>query len=340
MAEKLPSGKYRYKLYTGMKDGKRHYMSFVAETASKAREEAERWKTLNLSSGSNQSLLEASRAFLRDRKNTLSPSTYNDYANRIEYLQDFAPDLFKKRLSAVTTRDLQALVNRLSAKPKKTGGVISPKTVMAYYSLLDTVLKYHGVKIDNVHLPQRKPPELVIPEDETVTRLLQVIKGTNLEIPVLLAALGPMRRGEICALTLNDIDGNIVHVSKSMVLTNERDWQIKYPKTSAGFRDIEYPAYVTDLIREKGYIVNCNPDTLSKHFVRVLSRHGFDHFRFHDLRHYAASFLLALGIPPLYVMERGGWQSQHSMRRYTHALDKQKAEFASLANSAFEKIMG
>ena len=338
--ERLPSGKYRYKLYIGMRDGKRQYKSFVAETPYKAQEAAEGWKRIHLPSDDDPTLLQAVEGFLAARENTLSPSTYNDYRNKFEFLQDFAPDIFKKKLSVIRAQDFQVLVNRLAVKPKQNGRKISPKTVLSYYSLLNAVMGYHGIKIENVRLPQRKPPELNIPEDETVRRLLSVIKGTNLEIPVLLAALGPMRRGEICALTLQDIEGNIVHVRKSMVLDSEKQWRIKYPKSTAGFRDIEYPSYVTDLIREKGYIVECNPDTLTKHFVRVLQRHGFEHFRFHDLRHYAASFLLALGIPPLYVMERGGWQSQHSMRRYTHALDKQRSEFSKIANDAFANLMG
>lgn len=341
MAEKLPSGKYRYKLYIGMKDGKRQYKSFVAESAYKAQEAAEEWKVRHLPSDDDPSLLQASEAFLAARTDILSPSTYRDYRNRIEYLKQFAPDLWKKRLSAIRALDIQTLVNRLATKPSERDRTkpISPKTVAEYYGVVETILSSYGIRFD-VKLPQRKPPELNIPEDATIRQLLSVIKGTNLEIPVLLAALGPMRRGEICALTMDDIDfeKHIVHVRKSMVEDENKQWVIKFPKSTAGFRDIEYPQYVTDLIKEKGFIVKANPDTVSSHLRRVLQRHGIKHFRFHDLRHYAASFLLALDIPTVYVMERGGWQSQQSMRRYVHALEKQKAEFASKANAEFEKL--
>ena len=59
-----------------------------------------------------------------------------------------------------------------------------------------------------------------------------------MEIPVLLAAFGPMRRSEICALTSDQIDGNIVHVDRAIVLNENYQWVIKKPKSYAGDRYI------------------------------------------------------------------------------------------------------
>ena len=156
----------------------------------------------------------------------------------------------------------------------------------------------------------------------------------------MLAALGPMRRGEICALTMDDIDftNNIVHVRKSMTKKGKK-WIIKYAKTNAGARDIQYPVEVIDKIKEQGYITHCNPDTITGNFSRHLVRHGLPHFRFHDLRHFAASFLLAANIPPVYVMERGGWESDQAMKRYIHILDKQRIEYEEKSSTAFGDLL-
>ena len=43
-AKKLPSGNYRVLLYEGMKDGKRQYASFTAETADEAEYQALEYK--------------------------------------------------------------------------------------------------------------------------------------------------------------------------------------------------------------------------------------------------------------------------------------------------------
>ena len=42
---------------------------------------------------------------------------------------------------------------------------------------------------------------------------------------------------------------------------------------------------------------------VTKHLQRILSRHDLPRLRFHDLRHSAASLLLAQGIPSRVVME-------------------------------------
>lgn len=118
---------------------------------------------------------------------------------------------------------------------------------------------------------------------------------------MLLAAFGPMRRGEICALTSDDISGNVVHVCKNMVITETKEWIIKAPKSYAGDRYIDYPGFVAKKWGGiEGRIVSLTPDTITNNFNRILKRAGIKHFRFHDLRHYSASIQHALGIPDSY----------------------------------------
>lgn len=340
MAEKLPSGKYRHKLYIGKdKDGRKQYKSFTGDSPTKARKAAYAWQEEHIPDEGDPTLQQACDIFMAHRSSSLSPASDRTYRQKLNYLAARYPELFRSRLSRISSERIQEMINDLAAKKHdRTNRTISAKTVETYVSIVETVLKTNGVTLRGLKLPQQQKPELNIPEEETVKRLLDIVRGTSMEIPVLLAALGPMRRGEICALRMEDVDGNVVHVRRNMVMNADRKWVVKIPKTSAGHRDIEYPAYVTDLIREKGKIISCNPDTLSHDFSRLLSRHGLDHFRFHDLRHYAASFLLALNIPAIYVMERGGWETEGTMKRYIHALDKQKSEYSAKANSAFENL--
>ena len=342
---RLPSGKYRYLLYIGKgADGKKKYKSFTADTLNKAKKAATKWQGIHHpAEGPEISLNDACERFLEVRSGTLSPSTWSDYRHRITYLQERFPDLFKMALASINTERMQWLVNTLANKvsDKNRTKPISAKTVKAYYSLLETVLRTNGIRIDNIQLPQYQKPDLNIPEEDQVKELLASVAGTALEIPILLAALGPMRRGEICALTMEDIDfdQNIVHVRKSMVRNNDGSYSVKQPKSEAGNRDILYPAAVIQKIQEQGYVTHCNPGTISRNFIRHLERHDLPVCRFHDLRHYAASFLLALNIPPVYVMERGGWQTDQTMKRYVHALDKQRKEFAEQASSAFSALL-
>lgn len=339
MSDKLASGRYRYRLYLGIVDGKPKYKSFTADTPRKARKAADQWAALHPTMTSDPTLSEACEAFLANRTSTLSPNTFADYSHKYEYLKTHYPDIFKMHLTAMTSEKLQELVNRLAVKRKANNPerFISAKTVSEYYGFLQSVLSSYGIT-PRVKLPQRKRPELNIPEDDAVKAFLKEIQGSALEIPVLLAALGPMRRSEICALRMEDIEGNVIHVRRSMAKTVDKDWIVKLPKSDAGTRDVVMPQEVIDLIKAQGYVTRCNPDTLTHHFIRTAKRNGL-HCRFHDLRHYSASFQLALGIPPLYVMERGGWSSPQTMRRYLHVLDKQREEFSAAANAAFTEAL-
>lgn len=109
--------------------------------------------------------------------------------------------------------------------------------------------------------------------------------GTDMELPILLAAFGPMRRGEICCLQSENISGNIVHVCANMVLDQNRNWILKSPKSYAGDRYIDYPDFVAQKWKGiKGPITNLHPNNITDRFQDCLKKAGLPHFRFHDLR--------------------------------------------------------
>ncbi|EPF0602478.1 TPA: site-specific integrase [Yersinia enterocolitica] len=49
-----------------------------------------------------------------------------------------------------------------------------------------------------------------------------------------------------------------------------------------------------------------------------LKRAGIDNFRFHDLRHTWASWLVQSGVPLFALQEMGGWESIEMVRKYAH----------------------
>ncbi len=137
------------------------------------------------------------------------------------------------------------------------------------------------------------------------------------EIAVLLAAFGPLRRGEICALTSDDIKGNTISVSKSVVRGPDGEWYTKQPKTYGSYRNVEFPPFVIQRMKEiKG-----------------------QNFRFHDLRHYAASITHVIGVPDQYILQRGGWSSDNVMKTvYRNTIDLETARQNKKINQHFEKL--
>lgn len=50
----------------------------------------------------------------------------------------------------------------------------------------------------------------------------------------------------------------------------------------------------------------------------ALRRTGIENFRFHDLRHTKASWLVQSGVPLSALQEMGGWESIEMVQRYAH----------------------
>lgn len=84
-------------------------------------------------------------------------------------------------------------------------------------AILDTF--YPSLRIP---LPQKLKNEPYTPSRGDVRKILAEAKETPYEIPIALACYG-MRRSGICALQIDDINRDTVHISKAMVLNENRE---------------------------------------------------------------------------------------------------------------------
>ena len=332
----LPSGNYRVQVYDYTDvDGKKHYKSFTAPSKRLAQLAAAEWKEKkgdHKTKPENMTVYEAIKRYMEVKKGVLSPSTMRGYKSLHE--QYFKGNLGLTQLPDLNNTAIQIWVSNLSAR-------LTPKTVRNAYGLLSAALEMFAPEFRlKVTLPARQKPELYCPSDEDVKRLLQHIQGKELEIAVLLAAFGPLRRGEICALDSSDIVGNTITVSKNMVMNSDKEWVIKQPKTYKSYRTIEMPDFVIQKMDGiKGRIIKANPDAISNRFRRALKFSNLPAFRFHDLRHYSASIMHAIGVPDQYIMQRGGWSSDGIMKSvYRNIIDLESSKQTRKINKHFSKI--
>ena len=333
-AKKLPSGAYRCLIFDQIEDGKRKYKSFTAPT----KKEAEYLATQYIMEKEERNRIPKNKGIFSDelekyivtKEAVLSPSTIRGYRNIQKMLKEKYTKFCNLKISDITQEDVQTVVSSLS-KTK------SPKTVRNYHGLISSVLGSNLVL--NTTMPQKVQPDLYIPSDSEIQALVNAVRDTELEIPVLLGAFCMMRRGEICGLSMDDIKGNTIHVHHSLVLGTDKKWHLKAPNTEKSDRYIEAPEFVTDRIREVGHITTLNPHSITIMFQRVLDRNSINHFRFHDLRHYSASIRHALGIPDAYIMADGGWRSDKVLKSvYRHAMNDRKKEMSNIANSHFQEL--
>ena len=339
---KLPSGAWRVRVeIPDSPDGKRHYKSFTNTDKKMAVHLAAQYEALQKEQHdpANMTVGAAVDAYISARTAVLSPTTLRAYkANR---KANFSA-IEHTKLRALTSRAVQSWVNVLSASH-------SPKTVRNIYALFTAVLREaHPDFHPRVNLPARKHTEITIPSKADVSALLSAAQGTVLESAILLAAGYGLRRGEVCALTLSDMDDKAltVTVNKSLARTssNENRWVLKAPKSFAGSRTLPVSANLIDRVRHntpKGQERVCpmSPDDLTRHFGALCASVGVQ-THFHALRHYNASIMLSLNVPDKYQMQRLGQSTPGLVKAvYQHIMASKQDEVTDAINTAFESLL-
>ncbi len=71
----------------------------------------------------------------------------------------------------------------------------------------------------------------------------------------------------------------------------------------------------------------------TKAWRNALKRAGIENFRWHDLRHTWASWLVQNGTPLYDLQEMGGWKSSEMVRRYAHLAPAQMAKHAAVVEN-------
>lgn len=307
--EKLPSGSYRvrkmYKgqVYTVIFDGK----PTQKEAIKAISDEMGKIKSLHES----MTFQVAAEKYIESKRNVLSPSTIRGYDTIIRQL---SKTIMQKNIHDITNIDVQTEINRISKK-------CSPKTTRNYHGFISAVLKTFcpGLNL-NTTLPQKVKSNPYIPSGEDIRRILKFAKGTQYEIPIILACYG-LRRSEICALTLDDIDGDIVRINKAKVQNEKKEWIIKTTKTTASTREVTIPMDIVDKIRTQGYIYKGYPNSITCYLNKMQDILEIPHFSIHKLRHYFASEMSALGVPEADILKMGGWETDHVMKSvYRHSM--------------------
>lgn len=137
----------------------------------------------------------------------------------------------------------------------------------------------------------------------------------------------------------NTIDDNLAYINKALVATKDKQWVLKVTKTTESQRDVIMPQHIIDILPKNGKLVNINPARVSDRFIKAIKRLDIKRFRFHDLRHYSASVMHALGVPDEYIMKRGGWKSDSTLKTiYRGCMDDFEQEFTNITVEHFDAL--
>lgn len=333
-AKKLPSGQWRVQV---MVDGKRVSVTAPSEKeaiAEAAAIKAELKSAQSASRVQSMTVGEAIDNFIESKDAVLSPATIRGYKKiRKSNLQE----LMGIKLPLLTQEAVQRAVNKM-AKEK------SPKTVKNAHGLLTATLAvYRPDLVLRTTLPQKQKYEVKIPEMDEIHQIISAAKGKEIEVPILLAVWLGLRESEIRGLTWDCIDGNMLHI-KQAIVDGEDGPTKKGTKTFSGDRWIRMPDYVRQTImaqrKTDEHIVRLSGRAIYMRFSRLCEKLGLPHYRFHDLRHAAASIAMSIGVPNTYNQKRMGHKTDNMLKTvYLHTLKSMEDHYADAIDNEFAKIL-
>lgn len=340
-AKKLPSGSWRCRAsYTGS-DGKRHYESFTASTKKEAEYMAAEFlmKRKHMTDQDNWTLGHAIDQYIELKRPVLSPSSI--YRYEMIRKRSFQ-DIMELPIGKIDSNTLQRAVNsEMERTPLNRSGTVSPKTIQSEYGLIaSTLRRYCPNKTFRVDLPKkaRRIRTLPLPKE-----ICDAVKGTDIELPVLLAVWLSFTMSEIRGLTKSkSIDGDYITIREVVVSVGGADVRKEVAKEITRNRRHKMPEPIRDLINqvEGDVIVPIKPKSILYRFRKCMENADLPPITFHDLRHINATLMATLKIPDKYAQERGGWKTDHIMKSvYTETFSEERQRVDEIVDDYFLAFM-
>ena len=201
--------------------------------------------------------------------------------------------------------------------------------------------------------PRVSRKEVVALTPEQASRFLAATEDDRLHSLYVVAIHTGLRLGELCGLRWRDCSQDFISV-RQQVSRIYGEWHFSEPKTKAGRRNITLSAAASEALRQHRLRQTEErlaakdwedhdlvfPDTrggplertnlMRRSFKPALKRAGLPAIRFHDLRHTAATLLLAGGIHAKVVQEMLGHSSVAiTLDIYSHTTPNLQAEAAA-----------
>jgi integrase len=211
--------------------------------------------------------------------------------------------------------------------------------------------------------PKVTKPELKVFTPEQARAFTQAIKSERLEALFATAISLACRQGEALGLQWPDVDLEIGTLTVRRALQRVNRKLESVPTKADKVHTITLPAVTISALaahrlrqdeerqsagaewRETGFVFTTRIGTpldargVIRTFDRILKSAGLPKIRFHDLRHSAATLLLAQGVSPRYVSELLAHSSvSFTMQTYAHVLDQTKREVAAQMDAILNPV--
>lgn len=253
-------------------------------------------------------------------------------------------------LQAVTPARLTEYKEELLRTPGPHGKRRSPATVVRYLAALSHVftmaVKEWQWMDDNPLLKIRKPKEprgrVRFLDAEERANLLEACQESSnrLLYPIVILALSTgMRQGEILGLKWGDVD---LESGRAVLHQTKNDERRGVPLVGAALAALQSLADARRSNNRKDLVFPspknpAKPIDITRPWRDAMEEAGIDDFRFHDLRHSAASYLAMSGASLTEIAAVLGHKTLSMVKRYAHLSEAHTAGVVARMNEKFLK---
>ena len=373
LVRKRSDGRWEGRIVAGYKeDGKPIFRSVFAksqrELMDKLHNQIELHRDVELTEGYNLTLSQWLDKWLTEYKTyTIRESTLRSYRGLSDHY--IKPYLGDKKLSAITTADVQKLYNFLKAKGRvnehyEKGDSLSDSVVRAIHMLLhqaldEAVRQRFIVKnpTDGTVIPKNNYAPKQILTDAQLEKFLDVVRADPDWSDFFCTELTTgLRKGEICGLRWQDFDEATGRLQIHRAVTERKGGgvQVGQTKTNAGSRVIQLPPSTVELLKarkQKSYSewifhnltvpeLPLSPATAYHRMKTLLRYAGLPSIRFHDLRHTFATHALSGGVDAKTLSGiLGHTNASFTVDTYTHVTTDMHHRASGIVEDFLSEIM-
>jgi len=301
----------------------------------------------------------------------VAPRTHERYSEIVRtYLVPALGAILLIKLQPMTIST--AYAGMLSSGRRRGTGGLSPRSVHHCHRILSQALQ-QAVRwrmlsrnpCNDIDPPRVERRALKVWDVATMAEALECARPLRIFMPMLLAGMLGLRRGEIAALRWRHVDLERAQISIVESFEQTRlGVRLKAPKSGRG-RKVALPTRVVaelrawrtkqaqELLRlgirltddcficagEDGQPIQ--PQSLTHAWHRFLARANLPRLRFHDLRHSHATHMLASGVHPKIASERLGHATVGlTLDTYSHVIPGMQEDAVARIDAAFAGAVG
>jgi integrase len=355
----LPDGRWRGSVFLGYRDGKPHRKYVTrrtrAEAAAETRRLLEARRQGQLITTASMTTGEWLGTYLDQvARPKVRPRTLDRYRSDIN--RHIIPAIGRHRLDQLRPAHLTALYNTKAAEGLSGASLRHLHAVL--HRALNVAVKWQLITINPAALvdaPRAAQHEIVPLTVAQAHRLINAAEGDRMQARWLVGLALGLRQGEALGLWWEDLDldHGLLRVRRALQRRSGGGLVFTEPKTARGKRTIPLPGQLTAALRAhqarqdderttagslwRGSLcvfttpigTPIDPRNDYRQFRALLARGDLPAVRLHDLRHTAASLLLAQQVPARVVMEiLGHSQIALTMNTYSHVAPEVSREAA------------